>query len=97
MDFYEPKADQTDDCFKYPGELYRLMTKEQRAILIDNTARNMGGVCDNVRTRHAAHCYLADPEYGTLLAQALKVDLAKVKEVAKLGYAERMKATGAQA
>ena len=94
LDSYEPKADQTDDCFKYPGDLYRLMTAEQRRILVDNTARNMGGVSDNVRLRHSAHCYLADPEYGSLLAEALKVDLAKVKEVAKLGYAERMKATG---
>jgi catalase len=94
MDSYEPKADQTDDCFKAPGNLYRLMTPEQRRILIDNTARNMGGVSDNVRLRHAAHCYLADPEYGTLLAAALKIDLEKVKEVAKLDYPERMKATG---
>jgi catalase len=96
MDSYEPKADQTDDCFIYPGELYRLMTPELRRVLIDNTARNMGGVTDNIRLRHAAHCYLADPEYGTLLAEALMVPLDKVKEVSKLGYRERMLATGAK-
>lgn len=95
LDSYEPKADQTDDCFKYPGDLYRLMTGPQRDILIGNTARNMGGVCDKVRSRHAAHCYLADPEYGTKLAEALKLDLGKVEELAKLSHAERMKATSA--
>jgi catalase len=93
LDSYEPKADQTDDCFKYPGDLYRLMTDEQKTILINNTANNMAGVSDNVRLRHAAHCYLADPKYGTDLAKALKVDEKKVIEISKLPYAERIKAT----
>jgi catalase len=93
MDFYEPKADATDDCFKYPGALYRLMTADKRRILIDNTARNIAGVTKNVQSRHAAHCYLADPEYGTLLAEALKLDLNEVKDLAKMTHAERMKAT----
>jgi catalase len=96
MDSYEPKADATDDCFKYPGSLYRLMTKEQRAVLIDNTARNIGSVTENIKLRHAAHCYLADPEYGTLLAKALKLDLKKVKEISALSFDERMKATASK-
>ncbi|MDR1577541.1 MAG: catalase [Deltaproteobacteria bacterium] len=95
MDSYEPKADATDDCFKYPGALYRLMTDSQRRTLIDNTARNIDGVTENVQARHAAHCYLADPEYGTLLAEALKLDLGKVKELAKMTHDERVKATSA--
>ncbi|MDR1872200.1 MAG: catalase [Deltaproteobacteria bacterium] len=94
MDSYEPKSDQTDDCFRCPGDLYRLMSPEQKSVLIDNTARNMTGVSDNVKLRHAAHCYLADPEYGSSLAKALAVNLDQVKEISKLGYAERMKATG---
>jgi catalase len=95
LDSYEPKADATDDCFIYPGSLYRLMTAEQRRILIDNTARNMDGVCQNVKLRHAAHCFLADPEYGTLLAEALKLDPEKVISLSKLSHDERMKATKA--
>ncbi|MDR2141247.1 MAG: catalase [Deltaproteobacteria bacterium] len=93
MQCYEPKSDVTDDCFKYPGDLYRLMTEAQRAILIDNTTRNMNGVTENIRLRHAAHCLLADPEYGTRLAQALKVDLAKVTELSKMTHDQRLKAT----
>jgi catalase len=93
MDSYEPKNDMSDDCFKYPGSLYRLMAEPQKAILIDNTARNMDGVSDNVRLRHAAHCWLADPDYGTRLAAALKVDQVKVVELAKMSHDQRMKAT----
>jgi catalase len=93
LDSYEPREDATDDCFKYPGDLYRLMTEAQRAILIDNTARNMDGVTENVRLRHAAHCYLADAEYGARLAAALKVDKARVAALAGMTHAERMEAT----
>jgi catalase len=94
LDSYEPKADATDDCFKYPGDLYRLLPEPQRAALLDNTARNMTGVTENVRLRHAAHCFLADPEYGRRLAQALGLDQAKVEQLAKLSHLERLKATG---
>jgi catalase len=93
LDSYEPKADQTDDCFKYPGDLYRLMDAGQKAVLIDNTARNIGAVSTNVRERHAAHCYLADPQYGTDLAKALSLDLDKVISLSKLSHDGRMKAT----
>ena len=95
MDSYEPKDDATDDCFKYPGALYRLMTDEQRAILIDNTARNMQGVSANVCLRHSAHCYLADAEYGQNLAKALGLDSAKVQELAAMTHDQRMAATKA--
>ncbi|MDR0621785.1 MAG: catalase, partial [Deltaproteobacteria bacterium] len=95
LDSYEPKDDASDDCWKYPGDLYRLMSEEQKKILIDNTARNMTGVCDKVRSRHAAHCYLADPKYGTDLAKALGLDEKKVIELSKLSFAERIKATSA--
>jgi catalase len=97
LDSYEPKDDATDDLFKYPGDLYRLMSEEQKKILIDNTARNMTGVSDNVRLRHAAHCYLADPKYGTDLAKALALDEKKVIELSKLSHADRIKATAAPA
>ncbi|MDR0853138.1 MAG: catalase [Clostridiales Family XIII bacterium] len=90
---YEPKDDPTDDCFQQPCDLYRLMTEDKRAILIDNTARNIDGVTENIRLRHAAHCYLADPEYGTRIAKAISVDLDEVVRLSKLSHDERMKAT----
>ncbi|MDL2237430.1 catalase [Christensenellaceae bacterium OttesenSCG-928-K19] len=93
MDSYEPKDDQTDDTFYQPGNLYRLMGEEQKQVLIENTERNMNGVTDNVKYRHCAHCYLADKEYGTRLANAFGLNVEKVVELSQLSHAERMKAT----
>jgi catalase len=53
----------------------------------------MMGVTENVKLRHAAHCYLADEDYGTALAEACDLDLAKVKELAALSLPERLAAT----
>ncbi len=93
MDSYEPKDDQSDDCFRAPGDLYRLMTEDNKALLIENTARNIEPVTENVKLRHCAHCLLADPDYGRRLAEALKLDLKKVEELSKMTYAARMEAT----
>ncbi len=90
---YEPKDDVTDNTFYQPGDLYRLMTPNKRDVLIENTARNMAGTTANIRERHAAHCYLADVEYGTRIAEAVGVSLARVVELAEMSHAERMKAT----
>jgi catalase len=93
MDYYEPKDDQTDDPFYQAGDLYRLMTEDKKQLLIENTARNMTGVTENIRLRHAAHTYLADKDYGTRLAAALGVDLNEVIRLAGMTHAERMAAT----
>lgn len=88
--FYD---DPTDDCFAQPGALYRLMTEDKRALLIANTANDMATVTDNIKYRHAAHCYLADPEYGTRLAGAMLLDVGKVKALAAMSEDERLRAT----
>ena len=93
MDSYEPKDDQTDNCFYQPGDLFRLMSEEQKTLLIENTARNMAGTTDNIRYRHAAHCTLADPDYGARLAKALGLEQNEVVRLSKLSHKERMKAT----
>ena len=90
---YDPKDDPTDDCFKAGGELYRLMTEEKRAILIDNTARNIEPVTENVKYRHAVHCYLADEEYGRRITEAMHLDMNRVLELAKLSHRELVEAT----
>ena len=86
-----------DDCFYQPGDLYRLMSDEKRKILIANTAFNIGAVTDNIKYRHAAHCYLADKDYGAKLAEALSLKIDKVIELAKMGRDERLHATSAAA
>ena len=92
---YNPYEDRTDDCFYQPGNLYRLMSEEKRALLISNTAEDMMPVTDNIKYRHAAHCYLADKEYGTRLAKALGLDVSKVESLAALSEDERLKETSA--
>ncbi|MBE6288119.1 MAG: catalase [Mediterranea massiliensis] len=90
---YTPYEERTDNCFYQPGNLYRLMTEEKRRILIENTATDMMSVTENIKLRHAAHCYLADVEYGTLLSEALLLDLNEVMRLAALNEEERLKAT----
>ena len=90
---YNPYEDRTDDCFYQPGNLYRLMTEDKRKLLIQNTVADMKPVTYNIKYRHAAHCYLADKEYGTRLAEAMHLDLVWVEHLASLSEEERLKIT----
>jgi len=85
-----------DDCFYQPGDLYRLMTKEKRSLLIENTAANIAPVSDNIKYRHAAHCYLADEEYGNCIAEALGLTREKVVELANMDQKARLEATSTE-
>ena len=93
MDHYNPYDDKEDDCFYQAGDLYRLMTEDKRRLLIENTARNIAPVTENIKYRHASHCYLADKEYGERLAKELDLDLDKVIELSKMPRKERLEAT----
>ncbi len=93
---YDPKDDVTDDHFRAGGNLYRLMEEDKRVLLIENTARNMEGVTENIRYRHAVHCLLADEEYGQRMAKALGLDYVKVQELSALSNKELLRYTGAQ-
>ena len=48
---------------------------------------------ENIKYRHAAHCYLADKEYGTRLAEAMHIDIKEVKRLASMSETERLGAT----
>ena len=82
-----------DDCFYQPGDLYRLMTEAKCDILIQNTAENIASVTDNIKYRHAAHCYLADEEYGRRISGALGLNLDRVIGLSKMSREERLQAT----
>ncbi|MCK9479959.1 MAG: catalase, partial [Firmicutes bacterium] len=47
----------------------------------------------NIKYRHAAHCYLADSEYGERFAAAAGLDISKVKELVKLSNNDLIQAT----
>ena len=69
------------------------MTEDKRAILIDNTARNIAPVTENIKFRHAVHCYLADKEYRERLSRAMGIDFRKVVKLSKLSNSELNEAT----
>jgi catalase len=93
IDNYDQYADKTDDCFYQPGDLYRLMTPDKKTLLINNTVADIMPVTENIKYRHAAHCYLADKEYGTRIAEGLHLDMKKVEELAAMTEPERLAAT----
>lgn len=90
---FDPKDDPTDHPFEQAGLLFNLMSEDKKALLIENTARNMKGVKEKIKYRHLVHCYLATKEYGTRLCEALGLDLAKVIKLATLTHEELLKET----
>lgn len=90
---YNPYEDMDDNCFYQPGNLYRLMSEEKRCLLLKNTVADIMPVTENVKLRHCAHCYLADTEYGSRLAEMLNLDLEVVKSLAGMSQKERFEAT----
>lgn len=91
--YHDPYNDPSDNCFAQPGALYRLMTEAQRCQLISNTSTDIGPATKNIKYRHAAHCYLADQDYGTRLAKALDLNIDRVIELASMDIETRLHAT----
>ncbi|MDO5022274.1 MAG: catalase [Eubacteriales bacterium] len=67
-----------NDYYTQPGMLFRAMTEDQQKVLAYNTARNMGDSTLQIKHRHIANCYLADPNYGKMVAEALEIDINDV-------------------
>lgn len=85
---------ENDDVFYQPGDLYRLMNDKQKETLINNTVAEISPVTDNIKYRHASHCYMADKDYGTRLANALNLHMDKVVELAKVeDHKQRLRMT----
>ncbi|MGT2887926.1 catalase [Streptococcus didelphis] len=66
------------DYFTQPGKLFKAMSEEQKLVLFENTARNMGDSTLQIKHRHINHCYQADPEYGKGIAKALGLNIDEV-------------------
>jgi catalase len=63
------------DYYSQAGALFRLMSAEQKALLINNIAGAMMGVSEDVVQRQLQHFYRADEAYGNGVAQALGIQL----------------------
>ncbi|HEX7321194.1 MAG TPA: catalase [bacterium] len=83
-----------NDDFVQAGDLYRkVMTDEDREHLIGNIVDHLGKAQKRIQIRQTALFYKVDPEYGTRIAQGLKLDVKEVELLAKMSQEERAKAT----
>ena len=73
-DRYDHRED--TDYYSHAGALFRLMSAEQKALLISNIAGTLVGVSEDVVQRQLQHFFKADPAYGEGIAKALGVNLA---------------------
>jgi catalase len=61
-----------NDHYTQAGDLYRLMSAEERFRLVENIVGAMKPVeSDEIKLRQIEHFYKADPEYGTKVAEGL--------------------------
>ncbi len=74
---YDFREDDSD-YYTHTGLLFNAMTDDQKRVLFANTARNMGDSTLQIKHRHINNCYLADPEYGKGVAEALHIDINDV-------------------
>ncbi|WP_099156464.1 catalase [Virgibacillus ndiopensis] len=62
----------SEDHYTQPGDLYRLMSVDERDRLIENFVNHMKPVeSDEIKLRQIEHFYKADPEWGERIAQGL--------------------------
>jgi catalase len=74
-DRYDHRAG--NDDYSQPGKLFRLMTLEQQARLMDNIAEAMQGVPAEIVKRQIVHFYLADKAYGLGVAERMGLSPAE--------------------
>ncbi|HLU92886.1 MAG TPA: catalase [Membranihabitans sp.] len=72
-----------EDYYSQPGALFNLMSSEQKQLLFDNTARQIGGAEEFIQARHIINCHKADPAYGRGVADALGLDIDKILSESK--------------
>ncbi|CAG37732.1 catalase [Desulfotalea psychrophila] len=70
----------SDDYYSQPGNLFRLMTAEQKKVLFENTARALGDAPRAIKMRHASNCQKADRAYGEGVAMALGLPVSELEE-----------------
>ena len=72
-DRYDHRAG--NDDYAQAGDLYRLMSTEERARLVDNLVGALKPVPREIQVRQVIHFRKADPEYGAAVAEGLGIDI----------------------
>lgn len=62
-----------NDDYTQPGNLFRLMNKDQKNQLFNNIAEGMEGVPTEIIKRQLGHFHQADPDYAAGVARALGI------------------------
>jgi catalase len=83
---------QGNDDYSQAGDLFRLMTDDAKARLIENLVDSMKPVPRRLQTRQVVHFYLADPAYGRGVAEGLGLDV-DLDAWSSLGLKELIAAT----
>jgi catalase len=65
-----------NDDYRQPGDLFRLMTPDQKDQLFDNIKAAMDGVPLEIIKRQLVHFYRADPEYGIGVATRMRLTVS---------------------
>jgi catalase len=83
-----------NDDFVQAGTLYRkVMTASDRDHIIGNIVDHLCKAQKRIQMRQTALFYKADPEYGTRVAEGLKLKVDEVKRLADMSQEDRAKAT----
>jgi catalase len=64
---------QVNEDFSQAGDLYRLMSVDQKSQLIGNLASALKSVPRIIQERQLGHSYKADPDYGARVAGGLGI------------------------
>jgi len=67
-----------NDDFEQAGNLFRLMTPDQKSRLINNVIGHLGKARKDIQERQVLHFYRADPDYGIRIAKGIGLDTSKV-------------------
>jgi catalase len=67
-----------NDDYTQPGDLFRLMTPEQKERLINNIAGHLKPVSLEIKVRQIRHFHHADPAYGEGVARALDIGIGEI-------------------
>jgi catalase len=71
-----------NDDYRQPGDLFRLMSANQKQQLFNNIKAAMEGVPKDIIQRQLAHFYKADPDYGNGVAKVLGIDFGAKTTIA---------------
>ncbi len=82
-----------NDDYTQPGNLFRLMNKEEQSRLVSNLTEAMQGVPERIQARQVTHFYKADHSYGEMVAEKLNLDMDKIHRLAEMSLSDLFVAT----